>query len=112
MNLKQAKKLNSNQAAEFASVNTKYDLAKAEAIHQTRKTLSDLRDTIDKYQSQTSSKLYIGGLPLIVDDVTEYIRGDLINFGAGVLFFLTYALFDFRDLDGSFFLSQVVSTQE
>ena len=92
LNLKQAKKLNSNQAAEFASVNIKYDLAKTEAIHQTRKTLSDLRDTIDKYQSQTSSKLYIGGLPLIVDDVTEYIRGDLINFGAGVLFFLVLML--------------------
>lgn len=92
LNIKQAKKLNSNQAAAFASVNIKYDLAKAEAIQQTRKTLSDLRDTIDKYQSQTSSKLYIGGLPLIVDDVTEYIRGDLINFGAGVLFFLVLML--------------------
>lgn len=92
LNLEQIEKLDSNQAAKLESVNIKYDLAKAEAIDQTRETLSDVRDVIDKYQSQTSSKLYIGGLPLIVDDVTEYIRGDLINFGAGVLFFLILML--------------------
>ncbi len=92
LNLKQLGKLDLNQNEEFKSINRNYDIAKAEAIKITRETLAQVRDVIDKYQSQTSSKLYIGGLPLIVDDVTKYIKGDLVNFGGGVLFFLILML--------------------
>lgn len=92
LNLKQIGKLDRNQAVKFETINRNYDIEKTEAIENTRETLTEVRDVIDKYQSQTSSKLYIGGLPLIVDDVTKYIKGDLINFGGGVLLFLIFML--------------------
>ena len=92
LNLKQNNKLTSEQKNRFEEVNATYEKAKNEAIKKTRGTLAGIRDVLDKHQSKTSSKLYIGGLPLIVEDVTTYIKGDLINFGGGVFFFLIFML--------------------
>ena len=58
-------------------------------MHQ---ALVSIRQIISKYQGEAGTRLYLGGLPMIVDDVAAYIRGDLVNFGAGVFVFLIIML--------------------
>ena len=84
--------LSAQQKAELKALRPKYETAKEEAEQQTHQALVKIRQIIASYQGQAGIEIFLGGLPMIVDDVTAYIKGDLVNFGAGVLLFLILML--------------------
>ena len=47
--------------------------------------ISEIRDVIGKYGE--NAKIYLGGIPMIADDMMSYIKSDLIVFGIGVFIF-------------------------
>ncbi|MCZ6771564.1 MAG: MMPL family transporter, partial [Proteobacteria bacterium] len=67
-----------------------YEKAKNEAAATTRKAIADIRAIIVRYQGDM--RLYLGGVPMIEDDVITFIGNDLVNFGAGVFVFLVVML--------------------
>ena len=85
--------LSAQQKAELKALRPKYEAAKEDAEQQTHQALVKIRQIIASYQGQAGIEIFLGGLPMIVDDVTAYIKGDLVNFGAGVLLFLILMLF-------------------
>ena len=50
------------------------------------KTLKEIRKVIKDYGKD--SKICLGGIPMIADDMMSFIKNDIFIFGIGVLFLL------------------------
>jgi len=56
-----------------------------------------IRDVIEDYED--IGKIYLGGIPMIADDMMSYIKSDIVVFGLGVLLFIIVTLwYVFRKL--------------
>ncbi|AZT82999.1 RND family transporter [Marinobacter sp. NP-4(2019)] len=53
-------------------------------------TISRVRSILDGYRD--SAEIYLGGVPMIVADMIQFIKSDLSTFGIGVLIFLLLTL--------------------
>ena len=59
--------------------------------------ISEIRDVINKYGE--NAKIYLGGIPMIADDMMGYIKSDIVVFGIGVFIFIVFTLWlIFRNL--------------
>ncbi len=59
--------------------------------------ISEIREVIKSYDD--IGKIYLGGIPMIADDMMTFIKSDIIVFGLGVLAFIIVTLwFVFRNL--------------
>ena len=64
---------------------------------QNHKNILEIRDVIESYDDV--GKIYLGGIPMIADDMMTFIKNDIIVFGLGVLLFIIATLwFVFRKL--------------
>ncbi|NOX26545.1 MAG: MMPL family transporter, partial [Deltaproteobacteria bacterium] len=54
------------------------------------KTVDNIRRVIAKYQNQ--AVMYLGGVPMIIDDMISYVRNDIVIFGFGVFIFLVITM--------------------
>ena len=64
---------------------------------QNHTNIKEIRDVIKSYED--IGKIYLGGIPMIADDMMTYIKNDIIVFGAGVFLFIVITLwFVFRSL--------------
>jgi predicted RND superfamily exporter protein len=61
------------------------------------KNIAQIREVINGYED--IGKIYLGGIPMIADDMMSFIKSDIIFFGLGVLLFIIATLwFVFRKL--------------
>ena len=59
--------------------------------------ITEIRDVISKYGE--NAKIYMGGIPMIADDMMSFIKNDIVVFGIGVFIFIVLTLwFIFRNL--------------
>ena len=64
---------------------------------QNHENILEIRDVIKSYEDV--GKIYLGGIPMIADDMMTFIKKDIIVFGLGVLLFIILTLwFIFRKL--------------
>ena len=64
---------------------------------QNHENILEIRDVIKSYEN--SGKIFLGGIPMIADDMMSFIKSDIIVFGLGVLLFIIATLwFVFRKL--------------
>ena len=64
---------------------------------QNHKNIIEIRQVIQSYGDV--GKIYLGGIPMIADDMMTFIKSDIIVFGLGVLLFIIATLwFVFRKL--------------
>ena len=62
---------------------------------QNHKNILEIRNVIKSYKD--IGKIYLGGIPMIADDMMTFIKSDIIVFGLGVLLFIVATLwFVFR----------------
>lgn len=78
------------EESDLASLRPDYEKAKAKAEATASKAIANIRSTMKRYQGDV--RFYLGGLPMITDDMVTYIRNDLVNFGSGVFVFLIVML--------------------
>ncbi len=78
------------QEIELERLRGDYTLVKNEAEAAAHEAITNIRAIMDKYQGAT--RLYLGGLPMIADDMVTYIGNDLVTFGTGVFVFLVIML--------------------
>jgi len=71
-------------------INTEFDQAHEALNKQRHLDVAHIRDIIKPYRQH--GVLYLGGLPMITDDMVTFVRNDLIVFGGGVLVFLVIVL--------------------
>src|SRR6056300_1044153 len=64
---------------------------------QNHENILETRDVIKSYED--IGKIYLGGIPMIADDMMTFIKSDIVVFGLGVLLFIIATLwFVFRKL--------------
>jgi len=64
---------------------------------QNHKNILEIRQVIESYDD--IGKIYLGGIPMIADDMMTFIKNDIVIFGLGVLLFIIATLwFVFRKL--------------
>ena len=64
---------------------------------QNHKNILEIRNVIKSYED--IGKIYLGGIPMIADDMMTFIKSDIVVFGLGVLLFIIATLwFVFRKL--------------
>lgn len=75
------------------------DLERVEAMlkEQSKRRAAMVHETIASVRAvmadhQDDAQLFLGGVPMIADDIISFVRNDLITFGLGVLFLLIATL--------------------
>ena len=66
------------------------DYSASHAIKE-KKNIKKIRKVIEKYKSNAS--MFLGGVPMITSDMTDFIAQDVKKFGLGVFIFLVLILF-------------------
>jgi len=91
------KKLNSEEKEKYKKFIAEYDKYKKSYSQKNHQNIKEIRKIIEKYKN--TSKIHLGGIPMIADDMMTYIKNDIIVFGAGVFLFIVCTLwFVFRNL--------------
>jgi predicted RND superfamily exporter protein len=82
--------LSDKDADELKRLSSEFNAYRASMLEQQDRDIALVRSLMDKHRSNAT--LYLGGVPMIVADSIDYIRHDLITFGAGVLCFIIFIL--------------------
>ena len=78
--------LSAAQEQELARLRPDYEQAKEEYEASTRVAIAEIRAILDKHRGEAT--LYLGGMPMIIDDMMTFIQSDMATFGGAVLLFL------------------------
>jgi predicted RND superfamily exporter protein len=93
VNIKENKKLENIKEKSKKEIENYKDQIKRE----NHKNILEIRQVIQSYGDV--GKIYLGGIPMIADDMMTFIKSDIIVFGLGVLLFIISTLwFVFRKL--------------
>ncbi len=93
VNIKASKKLDNIENLSKEEIEKYKDQIKK----QNHKNILEIRQIIQSYGDV--GKIYLGGIPMIADDMMTFIKSDIIVFGLGVLLFIIATLwFIFRKL--------------
>ncbi len=82
--------LTAAEQLELAQIQQQYDAAKKEVTRLNHETVAATRAVMDRYRDR--GILYLGGIPMIADDMITFIKNDLLVFGSGVFAFLIIML--------------------
>ena len=93
VNIKENKKLDSIENLSKTEIEAYKDKLKK----QNHENIIEIRQVIQSYEDV--GKIYLGGIPMIADDMMTFIKSDIVVFGLGVLLFIIATLwFVFRKL--------------
>ena len=93
VNIKENKKLENIKEKSKEEIEKYKDQIKK----QNHKNILEIRQVIQSYED--IGKIYLGGIPMIADDMMTFIKDDIVVFGLGVLLFIIATLwFIFRKL--------------
>ena len=93
VNIKENRKLDNIENLSKKEIETYKD----EIKKQNHKNILEIRQVIQSYGDV--GKIYLGGIPMIADDMMTFIKSDIVVFGLGVLLFIIATLwFVFRKL--------------
>jgi uncharacterized protein len=93
VNIKENKKLENDENL----TKEKIENYKNEIKKKNHENILEIRQVIQSYNDV--GKIYLGGIPMIADDMMTFIKSDIIVFGLGVLLFIIATLwFVFRKL--------------
>ena len=93
VNIKENKKLDNIENLSKVEIEAYKDKLKK----QNHENILEIRQVIQSYEDV--GKIYLGGIPMIADDMMTFIKSDIVVFGLGVLLFIIATLwFVFRKL--------------
>jgi len=82
--------LTQEEAAELSRVEAEYDEYSVLAADRQHETIGTIRGILDRYRD--GATIYLGGAPMIADDLVTFVRGDLSSFSFAVLILIVVAL--------------------
>jgi uncharacterized protein len=87
---RQIEPLGAEDQAALSAILLQYDSAKKRRDDLRHQTIESVREIMDSYRN--NAELYLGGVPMIADDMITYIKSDLVVFGVGVFVLLVAML--------------------
>ena len=95
--LRAKEKLNIEEEKELKKILKEYDKRKTNLKKINHENITNIREIIKEFKD--TGEIRLGGVPMIADDMIEFIKSDLINFGIGVFIFVVITLIVvFREL--------------
>lgn len=85
-----AEGLDAALSAELAQVSDEFDSYSNEVAQRRHEDISRIRAILNSYDDRAT--LYLGGAPMIADDLVSFVRNDLTTFSVGVFAFIVFAL--------------------
>tara|TARA_B100000959_G_C14983477_1_gene624541 strand:+ start:725 stop:3205 length:2481 start_codon:yes stop_codon:yes gene_type:complete len=89
-NKREAEGLNAEESRELRAVEAEYDEYTVFTASRQTETIGSIRSILDDHRDE--AQIYLGGAPMIADDLVTFVRGDLSSFSFGVLAFIIIAL--------------------
>lgn len=81
------------EAGELAVIEARYAAEKLRYANERKQVISDVRAIRDAYSDH--AQLYLGGVPMIAADMIDYVKNDVLVFGAMVAFIIIVMLYVF-----------------
>ena len=88
--LQAKEKLKIDEEKELKEILLEYDKKKSDLKRINHQTIIAIREIVKEFSN--TGELHLGGVPMIADDMIEFIKSDLINFGVGVFLFIVITL--------------------
>jgi hypothetical protein len=85
------KTITDDERVELMKLEDGYRVYKDKVAAQRHVQLASIRSIIKKYRSE--ARFYIGGIPMIIDDIMAYIKSDVVVFGLGIMLFIAITLY-------------------
>ena len=89
-NLELEGNLNKSQKKDRDIFNDEYDSYRNVYNQKNHQNINEIRSVIKKYN--VNAEIYLGGLPMITDDMMSFIKNDIVVFGIGVFIFIIITL--------------------
>ncbi len=89
-NLSRAGDASPEQLAELSQVEAEYANYSVQAADRQHELISEIRATLDRYRD--GAEIYLGGAPMIADDLVTFVQGDLSSFSTAVVLLIVFAL--------------------
>ena len=89
-NLELEGNLNKSQKEDRDIFNDEYDSYRNIYNQKNHQNINEIRSVIKKYN--VNAEIYLGGLPMITDDMMSFIQNDIMVFGIGVFIFIIITL--------------------
>ena len=78
------------QQAELIAVEDEYAVYSVQAADRQHEMIGEIRATLDQYRD--GAEIYLGGAPMIADDLVTFVQGDLSTFSSAVVLLIIFAL--------------------
>ena len=88
--LRAKEKLKVEEEKELQKILLEYDKKKSNLKKINHQNIVSIREIIKEFSD--AGEFHLGGVPMIADDMIEFIKSDLINFGVGVFLFIVITL--------------------
>ena len=82
--------LTPKERKELAEINQTWQVINDRHATQWTRNVAAIRTVMERYRQHGT--LYLGGVPMIVSDMVDFIKNDLVVFGIGVILFLIVTL--------------------
>ena len=88
--LRAKEKLKIEEEEELKEILLNYDTRKSKLKKINHENIDSIRKIIKEFSN--TGEIHLGGVPMIADDMIQFIKSDLINFGVGVFLFIVITL--------------------
>ena len=82
--------LSDSDQATLRDIEAGYTEAAIADARQLHENIAAIRAILERYRS--GATIYLGGVPMIADDLVTFVRNDLVTFGTAILLFIIAAL--------------------
>jgi uncharacterized protein len=89
-NLQRDGEISPEEQQELVSTEEEYALHSVVAADRQHVNIGSIRETLEKYRH--SAQIYLGGAPMIADDLVTFVQGDLSSFSFAVVLLIIFAL--------------------
>ena len=89
-NKARSEELSADQASELAQVEADYAVHSVLAADRQHEIIGAVRETLERYRGD--AQIYLGGAPMIADDLVTFVKADLSSFSFAVVLLIIFAL--------------------
>ena len=89
-NLARRGEISADDALELSEVEADFDEYSVVAADRQHQIIETIRNTLDNYRD--GAQIYLGGAPMIADDLLTFVQGDLSTFSLAVVALIIFAL--------------------
>ena len=88
--LQRTGEIGGDQLSELQNIEADYAVHSVLAADRQHENITAVRETLERYRD--GAQIYLGGAPMIADDLVTFVKSDLSNFSSAVVLLIIFAL--------------------